>query len=288
MTSGERILRILNAEPDVVEAENPLTLSSVKGHITFENVCFGYNGDDLKVKNFSLDIAPGRKVALVGPSGSGKSTIASLLLRFYDVSSGSIKVDGTDIRRLSISGYRGNIGVVLQESFLFSGTIEENIRYGRSDAPFEDVVKAAKMANAHDFISELPRGYQTEIGENGAMVSGGQKQRIAIARAVLRDPKILILDEATSALDTVSERTVQDALDKLMEGRTTIIVAHRLTTVQNADTIVVMRGGVIEQTGGHSKLMLEPGLYRELYSMQKRGSGKDGGSSGSGAVSNAA
>ena len=235
---------------------------------------FGYDPSKLVLRDFSLDVKPGLKVALVGPSGSGKSTIASLLMRFFDVTSGSIRLDGVDLRDLSTESLRQNVGIVLQDSFLFSGSIEENIRYGNDHAMHAQVVEAAKMANAHEFIQELPKGYKSEVGENGVSLSGGQKQRIAIARAILKNPRILILDEATSALDTLSEASVQEALDTLMSKRTTIIIAHRLSTVRNADLIVVLQDGAIVQIGKHSELLLQDGVYRNLYAMQLKESTK--------------
>ena len=205
---------------------------------------------------------------------SGKSTIASLLMRFFDVTSGSIEIDGVDLRDMSMESLRQNVGIVLQESFLFSGTVEDNIKYGCEHAMHAQVVEAAKMANAHEFIMELPKGYNSEVGENGVSLSGGQKQRIAIARAILKNPRVLVLDEATSALDTVSEASVQEALDTLMKKRTTIIIAHRLSTVRNSDMIVVLQDGVIAQKGKHADLLLEKGVYRDLYAMQLKESTK--------------
>ena len=266
--SAERLLKLMSAVPEVKENEHPIRLEHSKGHVLFDKVGFHYAVNRPVLNAFSLDVTPGLKVALVGPSGSGKSTIASLLMRFFDVNSGRILLDGVDIRDLSIDSLRRNVGIVLQESFLFSGTIEENIRYGKQSATFEEIVEAAKMANAYEFIRDLPRGFKSEVGENGVSLSGGQKQRMAIARAVLHNPAVLILDEATSALDTVSESVVQQALDKLMEGRTTIIIAHRLSTVRNADIIVVLKDGSMVQQGSHEKLLLEDGVYRELYAMQ--------------------
>jgi ABC-type multidrug transport system fused ATPase/permease subunit len=261
-------MTLLNTIPEIVECENPVALKEMKGELSFKDVTFGYNGKSV-IKRFSLDIAPGRKIAFVGPSGSGKSTIANLLLRFYDVNSGSITVDGHDIRTLALESYREKIGVVLQEPFLFSGTIEENIAYAREDATHDEIVSAAKMANVEEFVKNLEKGYKTEIGENGAMLSGGQKQRIAIARAILNNPKMLILDEATSSLDTVSEFLVQDALDHLMRNRTTIIIAHRLSTIKNADLIVAMENGEIKQAGTHDELIEEEGVYRQMYLSQE-------------------
>ena len=266
--SAERLLKLMAAVPEIKDKENPIRMAHSKGHVVFDDVGFQYAPNRPVLNSFSLDVTPGLKVALVGPSGSGKSTIASLLMRFFDVNSGKILLDGVDIRDLAIDSLRRNVGIVLQESFLFSGTIEENIRYGKQDATFEEVVEAAKMANAYEFIRDLPHGFKSEVGENGVSLSGGQKQRLAIARAVLHNPAVLILDEATSALDTVSESVVQQALDKLMQGRTTIIIAHRLSTVRNADVIVVLKDGRTVQQGRHEQLLMDDGVYRELYAMQ--------------------
>lgn len=276
--SADRLLNLMDTVPEIKEKENPVSIGHAKGHVTFEHVSFHYKPEKPILRDFTLDVKPGLKVALVGPSGSGKSTIASLLMRFYDVSGGRILLDGVDIRDLSVNSLRANVGIVLQESFLFSGTIEENIRYGRDDTTFEEVVEAAKMANAYEFIRDLPNGFKSEVGENGVSLSGGQKQRIAIARTVLHNPSVLILDEATSALDTISEAVVQHALDKLMAGRTTIIIAHRLSTVRNADLIVVLKDGEIAQTGQHEQLLCQDGPYRSLYAMQLKEQREPGGS----------
>ena len=266
--SAERLMKLMETMPEVKDPENPVRLGRSQGQVSFEKVCFHYQPSRPILKDFSLDLKPGLKVALVGPSGSGKSTIASLLMRFYDVTQGSIRLDGIDIRDISLKELHENIGIVLQESFLFSGTIEENIRYGSKNTSFEEIVEATKMANAYEFIRELPDGFRSQVGENGVSLSGGQKQRIAIARTVLHNPSVLILDEATSALDTISEAVVQQALDKLMIGRTTFIIAHRLSTVRNADLIVVMKDGEIVQTGQHEQLLCQDGPYRTLYAMQ--------------------
>ncbi len=271
MVGATRIVNLLNTIPEIKEDPNPLRPEKLRGDITFDHVIFGYGKDKKPViDGFNLTIRPGQKVALVGPSGSGKSTISNLLLRFYDIDSGSIKVDGMDIRKMGLDAYRNNIGVVLQEPFLFSGSIRENIAYAKRDATNAEIEQAADLANVSEFVQRLPDGFDTLIGENGASMSGGQKQRLAIARAVLKNPSILILDEATSALDTVSEYLVQDALDKLMEGKTTIIIAHRLSTIKNADMIVVLDAGRIVQKGSHVELMEQPGIYRELYQTQKQ------------------
>ncbi len=270
MVSVERIGKLLDAVPEIKQAKNPRTLENPQGRLEFDEVEFGYESTKRVLRKFTLDVESGKKVALVGPSGSGKSTIASLLMRFFDVSAGAIRIDGIDIRDLSTESLRNTVGIVLQESFLFSGTIEDNIRYSCENATHEQVVEAAKMANAHDFIMEQTGGYQAIVGENGAMLSGGQKQRIAIARAILKNPAVLILDEATSALDTVAEAAVQEALDTLMQNRTTVIIAHRLSTVRNADLIVVLKDGKIAQQGSHSQLLQQGGIYRDLYTLQLR------------------
>ena len=271
MVGATRILKILNTIPEIKDPEHPRHLDKVTGDIEFRHVGFAYAGQhDLTISDFSLHIKPGQKIALVGPSGSGKSTIGNLLLRFYDVNSGSIRVDGVDIRRLGLESYRTHIGVVLQEPFLFSGTVRENIGYAKDDVTDEEIERVAAMANVTEFVEHLPDGFDTMIGENGASLSGGQKQRIAIARAILKNPEILLLDEATSALDTVSEYLVQEALDRLMKDKTTIIIAHRLSTVKNADLIVVLDRGRVIQQGTHAELMSQPGVYYDLYQNQRK------------------
>lgn len=272
MVGASRIVKLLNTIPEIREAPNAIFVGKLSGKIEFKNVVFSYEQEKgATIDNFSLNIRPGQKVALVGPSGSGKSTISNLLLRFYDISGGAIRVDDYDIRKLNLTSYRDNIGIVLQEPFLFSGTIRDNIAYAvKREVSDEEIAAAAKMANVEEFVSQLPDGYDTVIGENGASLSGGQKQRLAIARAVLKNPSILILDEATSALDTVSEYLVQDALDKLMRGKTTIIIAHRLSTIKNADLIVVLDKGKIVQQGRHDDLLSQAGTYRDLYQTQSK------------------
>ena len=271
MTGAKRITKLLNVIPEIKEPEKPLPIPEMTGRIVFDNVTFSYKSSDVPViNNFSLTIKPGQKVALVGPSGSGKSTISNLLLRFYDIDSGRLTIDDVPINRYNSSEYRKHIGVVLQEPFLFSGSIRENIAYAKKDATREEVERAAAMANVDEFVSELEDGYDTVVGENGTSLSGGQKQRLAIARAILKNPSVLILDEATSALDTVSEFLVQAALDNLMHNKTTIIIAHRLSTIKNADLIVVMDGGSIVQAGSHNDLMRNPGVYQELYNAQQK------------------
>lgn len=267
--SIDRIMEILDTESDVVEYENALSNFEAKGKVSFENVGFKYeqNGKEI-LKNINLEVEKGEIIALVGQSGSGKTTLVNLIPRFYDLEQGAIKIDGIDIKNLKIKSLRDNIAIVPQDTFLFSGTIYENICYGNENASKEQVENAAKMANAYNFIMELSNGFETEVGERGVLLSGGQKQRIAIARALLKNPKILILDEATSALDTESERLVQDALDKLMKNRTTFVIAHRLSTIFHADKILVMKNGEIIEKGKHQELIQKEGAYKKLYDTQ--------------------
>ena len=274
LAGAQRIVKLLKVIPDIADSPDAVEAGRLTGKIEFSHVTFKY-ADTPILRDFSLNIEPGEKVALVGPSGCGKSTIGNLLLRFYDVTDGAVRVDGEDIRSFTQDSYRANIGVVLQEPFLFSGTIRDNLAYARPDATMEEIRHAAELANVAEFVEKLDKRYDTIIGENGASLSGGQKQRIAIARAVLKNPGILLLDEATSALDTVSEKLVQQSLDTLMEGRTTIIIAHRLSTIRNADKIVVLNSGKIEQLGTHDELMAQPGTYRELYTTQQKAAAED-------------
>ncbi len=241
-----------------------------EGRIALENVTFGYLTDDLVLEGVSLDIPAGRVVALVGPTGVGKTTLASLIPRFYDVNGGAITIDGRDVREVTIRSLRQQISMVLQDVFLFYGTVRDNILFGRPEANEEEMMAAARVANAHDFIMALPEGYDTMIGERGIKLSGGQKQRISIARAVLKDAPILILDEATSSVDTETEMLIQEALERLMAGRTTIIISHRLSTVRNADLIVVLEGRSILEQGSHDELMARRGLYHHLYTVQSQ------------------
>ena len=266
--SVERIFEVLEYDLKIEEIENALPIQNLENKITFNNVNFFYDKDNVILKNFSLEIPKGKTIALVGQSGSGKTTVANLLARFYDVNEGNILVDGENIKNLKMSNYRQLLGMVTQESVLFNDTIYNNILMGKPHATEEEIISAAKIANAHQFIQNLPEGYHTNIGDDGNKLSGGQKQRISIARAVLKNPPIMILDEATSALDTESERFVQDALDKMMANRTSLIIAHRLSTIQKADMIVVMEKGQIVEQGTHQELMNLNGVYKKLVELQ--------------------
>ena len=266
ISSITRVSEILEEVPAIVNKKDCIKFENFARDITFENVDFKYKDSTEKIlKNINLDVKKGETIAFVGNSGGGKSTLVNLIPRFFDVSSGSLKIDGIDIRDYEIKSLRKAIGIVPQETFLFSGTILSNIKYSRQNATFEEVVEAAKQANAHEFIENLSDSYNTEIGERGIKLSGGQKQRIAIARAILENPQILILDEATSALDNESEKLVQDALEKLMEGKTTFIIAHRLTTIENSNKIVVIQKGEIKEIGNHNELLNKNGIYKALY-----------------------
>ncbi|NKB70862.1 MAG: ATP-binding cassette domain-containing protein [Candidatus Latescibacteria bacterium] len=259
-----RVFEIMDLEPEVEDRPDGLR-RDIEGQVEFINVSFAYGQGDQVLKDVNFLARPGEMVALVGPSGCGKTTIANLIARFYDSSNGQISIDGDDIQAYSLRTLRDQMSVVLQETSLFRGSILDNIRYGRPEATIEEIIQAARQANAHEFINSLPDGYMSLLGANGTRLSGGQRQRIAIARALIRDPRILILDEATSALDTVSEARVQEALNQLMKDRTTFIIAHRLSTIKNADRIVVLREGRVVQVGTHDELIEEEGMYRQLY-----------------------
>jgi len=273
-SSADRLFELLDVKPVLVERSNAITLPAVEGKVDFENVFFGYKTGQPVLKGVSFTVHPGEVVALVGPSGSGKSSLVGMVPRFYDPQAGKVLVDGNDVRDVTFESLRRQIGIVPQETILFSGTVAENIAYGQDSFDMKEVEQAARIANAHDFILALPKGYQTMLGERGTNLSGGQRQRIAIARAVLLDPRILILDEATSALDTESEALVQEALNRLMNGRTVLVVAHRLSTIRQADRILVIERGHIIEAGNHQDLMaIRSGLYRQLYERQMQSVG---------------
>lgn len=265
----ERFMEMMAIEPDIVDRPDAVELKGVKGDISFEDVSFQYEEDSQKVlSHISLKVEAGSYMALVGSSGAGKSTLCSLIPRFYDVSGGTIRIDGRDIRDIKLKSLRDHIGIVQQDVYLFVGTVADNIRYGKPHATFEEIVKAAKNANAHDFIMSLPDGYDTDIGQRGVKLSGGQKQRLSIARVFLKNPPILIFDEATSALDNESEKVVQESLEKLAKNRTTFVIAHRLSTIKNAEKILVLTDNGIEESGTHAELLQRGGIYSHLYQMQ--------------------
>ena len=266
-TSLEKIYDTYQEEPEVKEPEHPVYLETLKGAVEFKHVDY-YAFHDTILRDISFKAEPGQTIGIIGATGSGKSTLTNLISRFYDASNGTVLVDGIDVREMNLSSLRGNIGIAMQDVFLFSDTIEGNIAYGCPDATFEDVVEAAKIANAHDFIMRLPNGYDTYVGEKGYRLSGGERQRLSIARAILRNPKILILDEATAAMDTETERKIQTALTELVKGKTTIMIAHRLSTLRDADKLIVIEGGKVAESGTHEELMAKKGAYYKLYAAQ--------------------
>ncbi len=270
LAAAQRVFDVLDLPEKIKDAPNAVLLPPVTGNVKFDHVSFAYNPDEEVLHDVSFEVKPGQMIAFVGPSGAGKSTVASLLPRFYDVTDGTITIDGNDIRQVTLNSLREQVGIVPQETVLFNGSVYDNILYGRLDATPEEVEAAAKAANAHNFIMELPQGYETMLGDRGVNISGGQRQRISIARAILKNPQILILDEATSALDTESERVVQEALDRLMIGRTSFVIAHRLSTVKNADRIMVLEKGALVEEGTHEELIAKDGLYAHLYQIQYR------------------
>jgi subfamily B ATP-binding cassette protein MsbA len=268
LAAARRLFAALDIQPEIREAPDALILDRARGEVRFENVGFSYGPDAQILSDVTLEARPGETVALVGPSGGGKTTLLNLLPRFYDVTSGRVLLDGTDVRELTLASLRAQIALVTQEPFLFDDTVRANIAYARPDATPDDVQAAAEAAAAHDFIAALPSGYDTVVGEAGTRLSGGQRQRIAIARAFLKDAPILLLDEATSALDAESERQVQAALERLMAGRTTVLIAHRLSTVRAADRIYVLEAGRVVEQGGHADLVARGGLYSRLAQAQ--------------------
>jgi subfamily B ATP-binding cassette protein MsbA len=267
LASVKRIFEVMDIKPTITDEKDASPLHYTLGRIEFKNISFAYENEEV-LSGIDLTVQPGEAIALVGRTGAGKSTLVNLLLRFYDPVRGGILIDGQDLRGVTLKSLRERIAIVPQEIALFQGTIRENIAYGKPDASFEEIIAAATLANIHNFISALPNGYETQVGERGAKLSGGERQRIAIARAILRDPKILILDEATSSLDAETEVLIRDALEKLMKGRTTFIIAHRLYTVEKADRVVVLDKGKIVEIGPHKELLAKGGLYRYLYEIQ--------------------
>ena len=268
VAAAERVFELLDEPEEELYVENPVKLDNVEGNVTFDHVSFGYKPDKIIIHDFSCEVKPGQTVAIVGPTGAGKTTMVKLLMRFYDANTGSIKVDGHDIKDFNRYDLRDNFGMVLQDTWLFKGTIMENIRYGRLDATDEEVIAAAKAAHAHHFIKTLPDGYQMELNEDASNVSQGQKQLLTIARAILADKKILILDEATSSVDTRTESRIQKAMANLMRGRTSFVIAHRLSTIKDADMILVMKDGTIIEQGNHEELLAQKGFYYNLYNSQ--------------------
>jgi len=270
MSAGGRLFEILDAESPVRESEKAFEISRVRGHVRFRNVSFSYQDGTTVLKNIDIDAEPGQVVALVGAPGSGKSSTVNLIPRFYDVDSGSIDIDGIDVRDVTLKSLRKNIGLVQQDVFLFTTSIQENIAYGRPDATMEEVREAARVAQMEDFVEDLEDGYDTELGERGMTLSGGQRQRLSIARAVLLDPPILILDDSTSSVDAHTEELIRNAMESVMRGRTTFVIAHRLSTVHRADQILVLRDGRISERGTHEELLAARGIYREIYELQLR------------------
>lgn len=268
MDAASRMFEIMDALPTVKEDEHPVHMENMKGDIELKNVSFEYEAGHPIIKNVSFKVQAGHMFGIVGKTGAGKSTIINLMARLYDVTGGEITIDGVPIRKIAFDDLRRNIGIVSQETFLFIGSIADNIRYANPDAAMEEVIEAAKSANAHEFITKLPEGYNTKVGEGGISLSGGEKQRISIARAIIQKPNILILDEATASMDTRTERKIQAAIDNLKQGRTIISIAHRLSTLRDADMLCVIENGELKEMGTHDKLIKEKGKYFELYKLQ--------------------
>jgi len=276
-SSAHRIFEVLDTEPQVVDGAEPVRLDPIRGDVVFEDVTFGYDGVRQVIRGVSFHVRPGEVIGLVGPSGGGKTTITNLVARFYDPTGGAIRIDGVDLREIEQGHYRRQIGMVLQDPYLFHGTVLENICYGLPDADFGRAVEAARAANAHDFICNLPHGYETMVGERGHTLSGGERQRVSIARAILHDPRILVLDEATSSVDTETEYKIQEALDRLVAGRTVFAIAHRLSTLRKADRLFVVEDGKLAECGTHAELLaLEGGIYRKLYGLQRQLTSEEG------------
>jgi ABC-type multidrug transport system fused ATPase/permease subunit len=268
IAAGERIFELLDEITEVKDAPDAMDLSAIRGEMVFDQVTFRYGTGDGVLHAINFRMAPGEMVALVGPSGAGKTSIANLICRFYDPIQGQVTVDGHNLRDIKLASLRRQVAVVLQDSFLFNNTVSQNLLYGNPDATADELIAAARTANAYDFITKLPEGFDTELGERGVKLSGGQKQRLALARAILADPKILILDEATSSVDAEAEYLIQQALERVLKGRTALVIAHRLSTIRNADKILVLDSGRIVETGNHAELMQRGGLYRRLYQRQ--------------------
>lgn len=270
VAAGDRIFEILDTPLEVADKPDAVALTDVHGHVQFENVSFGYGKDMIVIADINIDAKAGQTIALLGPVGSGKTTVLNLLPRFYDVTTGRVTIDEVDIRDVTLESLRANVGIVMQDVFLFNGTIRQNISYGRPAATDEEIIEAAKIARLHDFIMTLPEGYETWVGERGITLSGGQKQRVSIARTLLLDPKILVLDDSTSSVDMETEYLIQQALAELLKGRTAFVIAHRLRTVRNADQIIVLKDGRITEQGKHEELLDLHGVYREIYDVQLR------------------
>jgi ATP-binding cassette subfamily B protein len=269
LTSAERVFEVIDTEPDVKDVAETVPMPHIEGAVTFENVAFGYDRSRRVLEEFTIDVKPGEMIGLVGHSGAGKTTIINLLSRFYDPVEGRILIDGVEMKKIAVHDLRSQLGIVLQEPFLFPGTIADNIAYANPKATPEEIMRAAKAANAHDFIMRFPDGYDSQVGERGTRLSGGERQRISIARAILHNPRILILDEATASVDTETEKQIQEAIQRLIKGRTTFAIAHRLSTLRNADRLVVMDKGKIAEMGTHDELMnKEGGTFRRLVEMQ--------------------
>jgi subfamily B ATP-binding cassette protein MsbA len=268
LAAAERIFEVVDEEPLIADLDDAIEMPRINGRVEFEHVDFKYEDGEYVLKDICIKTEPGQIVALVGRSGAGKTSIVNLIPRFYDPNAGRVLIDGVDIKTVRQTALRRQIAMVLQDTFLFNGTVRENIRYGKLNATDEEIIEAAKAANAHEFIGVMPQGYDTEIGERGIKLSGGQKQRLAIARAILAEPRILILDEATSSVDSESEYLIHRAMDRLMEGRTTFVIAHRLSTIKNADQIITLEHGQVTEIGDHKSLLDQDGVYSQMYAMQ--------------------